>query len=218
MKNTACRYWSLPNSQYIIVDDRDVTIYSNITITALFMNSKERSHYFDYYLKNARTTVFDLNKNQERAVFNKKENFCETTHKKQIPKEVIITRQNLGNDVVLQAAPRRFFNEYPKMQEYINTKWIFDQQKHMSENNIEKLKDSIRQDKWSHHGPIIFTALLIVLVCLFIQLWRLESTEQLYYLRRHIIKLFQLFRLEDENHIATDKKFFDEVQTTSSLL
>jgi hypothetical protein len=188
----SCKYWKINSHEYVLTDDKYVTLPSDQTIGRMFVN-ENGAQVISLLLHYKYSMVFEVLKPQEESIqiaSGNAQGGANSQGDAKLNKRLMVRKKAVAK---MDNAPEKFFNKYPLAKEYIDIDKIErDQQKDMDDENSSTLH---------YQGPIVFYAISIIVIIQLVQLFNYDI-ERIYNLRLSLDSIFTVKKPE----LSTEQK------------
>ena len=187
----SCRFWEIDSENYVLVDDKNVTIPKKLKIREIFFMN-QGTHKLSFTLINKYMTQFEILKCHIKSIVSNVPIGSVTgvpgSHlissskgghlrdSKGFKKHIIIEKLDQNR---LETSLEKFFKKFPKMKDYVNILEI--------DNNKVKRKKEL--DTFHQRGPLAFITVFLIIVIQLIQLNHFDVAK-MYNLRGSLLQLF----------------------------
>lgn len=198
----SCNFWKLKTQEYVLTDEKYVTLPMNLVMGKIFMNNNG-VQVVNLLMHFKKATCFEVLKVQEESVMLSSGNAQGGgTQDARLPKKVTIRKNEVQK---MDDAPGKFFSRYPLAKQYIDIENI-------ERENLHKNQDNKPTGLLHYQGPIVFYAIFIIILFQIIQLFHYDI-EQMYNLR---LDLDQIFKIKPPDGLSDSEQGLYLSKLTSS--
>ena len=157
----SCKFWKVPEEDYLMADDKYVALPGDLTISRIFMSSGG-AQMIDLLFLYKHSMGFEILKPQEEMAHISTGNAQSGGGQgdQKLNRKVSVKKNTTQK---LDDAPKKFFNLYPLAQEYMDV------------NNIDRTQKDDIVSKASpilhYQGPVVMYAIIVIIVIQLVQLF-----------------------------------------------